>query len=488
MACTKCGFSLLHIAFIPTSPHPELLVSGIPSSSEAAAIQTAIDTANQNIRAIEGEMERLGRALNEHSARRRELQEFCLKQRSVLSPLRKLPNDLLVEIFLLCREEFGYVELRHDPRWMITRVCGTWREVAVSTPRLWVEIEVFPWSRRYTSDRCLLLLLSQQIQWSGALPLSLQWDLSSEFSRPTRRSILDLFLSVAHRWQDANLAIRPDDHAHLSQFSGSFPLLRKLELMTDLGSPGRIFLACPLLQHLKIPSSPFSARFEFPSAQLRICHFLGSYPAEVLAILHQTTNLVEAVIQDVHGRSDALMPAPTPTMTSATLQRLTISNYGSDAGRLLGALSAPALQRLVVENCLPGFDIITFVPRCRSTLTHLRFQYTRMTTTTLLLLLPLTPYVTHLVVHGAEIDMSATSVGALTGAVLVPHLESISISGVFNCDNDLIVKMLRSRSAATGAGALRSARLLPIYRSPIIPYVDELRAEGLDVVCVDPDH
>ncbi|KAJ7111988.1 hypothetical protein C8R44DRAFT_632840, partial [Mycena epipterygia] len=134
--CPRCSFSALDNAPIPTSPHPELLLSSvIPSDLEAASIRTTIDTAEQGILALDDEMVRLARALNECSARRRALKEFVLVQRAPLSLLRTLPHELLGEIFMWCRDDSG--DLHRDPRRAVTRVCSTWRAVALSTPRMW---------------------------------------------------------------------------------------------------------------------------------------------------------------------------------------------------------------------------------------------------------------------------------------------------------------------------------------------------------------
>jgi hypothetical protein len=72
-SATGGGFTL---PSIPLSPHPHLLVSGVPSESEAKAIQEAIDIANHSILAIAQEMDRLNHTLNEQSAIRRAYQEF----------------------------------------------------------------------------------------------------------------------------------------------------------------------------------------------------------------------------------------------------------------------------------------------------------------------------------------------------------------------------------------------------------------------------
>jgi hypothetical protein len=119
----------------------------------------------------------------------------------------------------------GSPELRNDPRWMVTRVCQTWRAAALSTPRLWARIELLPGSTDYTTERCVLHLLHRQMQLSGALPLALRWDAPAArlaISPEARRSIVDLFLSVAHRWQDIKFAVQDVDYMRLSETPDTF--------------------------------------------------------------------------------------------------------------------------------------------------------------------------------------------------------------------------------------------------------------------------
>ncbi|KAJ7029438.1 hypothetical protein C8F04DRAFT_881147, partial [Mycena alexandri] len=53
----------------------------------------------------------------------------------VLAPVRRVPPEILVEIFNLCIEDIRFLNLRYsldDPRVapvVLTHVCATWREV-----------------------------------------------------------------------------------------------------------------------------------------------------------------------------------------------------------------------------------------------------------------------------------------------------------------------------------------------------------------------
>ncbi|KAJ7608988.1 hypothetical protein FB45DRAFT_670999, partial [Roridomyces roridus] len=61
-------------------------------------------------------------------------------RRTTLSPLRRMPPELLRHIFgfalpILASEVDGRVT-SHSP-WTSTHVCSRWRDIAISTPSLW---------------------------------------------------------------------------------------------------------------------------------------------------------------------------------------------------------------------------------------------------------------------------------------------------------------------------------------------------------------
>ncbi|KAK0475967.1 hypothetical protein EDD18DRAFT_1366703 [Armillaria luteobubalina] len=61
----------------------------------------------------------------------------------ILSPFRRLPPELLGEIFIWCSSLYGKHRRCLDPRalhWTLSHVCRKWRSVAVGTPEIWSRI------------------------------------------------------------------------------------------------------------------------------------------------------------------------------------------------------------------------------------------------------------------------------------------------------------------------------------------------------------
>ena len=127
------------------APVPRLLTSNDPpSDAERNVIETAIIHAKQR-------KEKLIEALQSADSASQvicingtlsDIDTFIDTQRSILSPLRGLPQDLLSLIFTLCLEPITTRPWNqtywHDlPSFPVSQVCQWWRTVALNTPQLW---------------------------------------------------------------------------------------------------------------------------------------------------------------------------------------------------------------------------------------------------------------------------------------------------------------------------------------------------------------
>ncbi|KAJ7487900.1 hypothetical protein FB451DRAFT_728946 [Mycena latifolia] len=65
------------------------------------------------------------------------LQETIDQTRAYLSPIRRLPGELVRELFLWCFEGHPCCA------WVLSAVCATWRHQALAIPRIWSKIRLF---------------------------------------------------------------------------------------------------------------------------------------------------------------------------------------------------------------------------------------------------------------------------------------------------------------------------------------------------------
>ncbi|KAJ7205335.1 hypothetical protein B0H12DRAFT_1243469 [Mycena haematopus] len=65
------------------------------------------------------------------------LEETIVQTRAYLSPIRRLPGELLRELFMWCFEDHPCCA------WVLSMVCTTWRQQALVIPRIWSKIRLF---------------------------------------------------------------------------------------------------------------------------------------------------------------------------------------------------------------------------------------------------------------------------------------------------------------------------------------------------------
>lgn len=72
--------------------------------------------------------------INQMQQERACLQEHLLQTMAYLSPIRRLPTDLLSDIFMWSFEDYSC------QAWILASVCSSWRRLALRMPRIWSKV------------------------------------------------------------------------------------------------------------------------------------------------------------------------------------------------------------------------------------------------------------------------------------------------------------------------------------------------------------
>ncbi|KAJ7062275.1 hypothetical protein C8F01DRAFT_1024457 [Mycena amicta] len=248
--------------------------------------------------------------------RRGEEQEHVGALRYVLAPIRRLPAEMLTEIF--SRVDTGDDD--ESPIKLAIRlsaVCGYWRQLVLHTPRLWttvvIKLQLVKLSVEYRN------MVKELLERSSPHPIDISF-YSAGRKRPEQlffAPVMDAVLSVAHRWGGLYLDF---DILPALQTIASLPLphLTSMELNLGYGyvqqpsqSPS-FFLDAARLTRVSLCMSDFSL-LPMPWSQLTDLSLSNhtTQGREFLDIIPQCSSLVHLQLVVIAWHNDDLnIPVP----------------------------------------------------------------------------------------------------------------------------------------------------------------------------------
>ena len=142
---------------------------------------------------LDDEMSRLQQPMDHLANVRQKLQRSLDEHRSIAAPIRRIPQEILSEIFLHClMDSSNSFNVTIAPL-LLTFVCSRWRTVAIFTPRLWSSISLDVVSG--TTE-----MLQTWLSRSGMSPLKLVIDLESMDNDGTTYPRINTLVSHSHHW------------------------------------------------------------------------------------------------------------------------------------------------------------------------------------------------------------------------------------------------------------------------------------------------
>ncbi|KAJ3538220.1 hypothetical protein NMY22_g5250 [Coprinellus aureogranulatus] len=187
-----------------------------PSGEERIEIEEFIRSSRKEMDTLQGKelmftlrVESLNKAKEDVQRQIKEIEQQIESHKLLLSPARKVPDDIYREVFLWCLphpSEIGEAEWHSVPL-LLTQICRRWRQIAHATPLLWTNLS---FTYHHPCRAPLNAHLVQEwVKRSGALPISVTCDAGSEAGlHPVH---LDLFSELAQsfeRWKSLNIVLR----------------------------------------------------------------------------------------------------------------------------------------------------------------------------------------------------------------------------------------------------------------------------------------
>ncbi|KAJ6595058.1 hypothetical protein DFH09DRAFT_1136094 [Mycena vulgaris] len=515
-SCWKCGAppEFLRTTMPPLSSPAELtplLISNqVPPDSEVPALRELVAGRQDRLNALNAQIDSLQETLAQLIQQRDEAAESIRDYKTVMSPLRRVPSELLCEIFLLTSPHTRLIggKPTKQPPWYIGHVCRLWRHAALSYPLLWTNIEIhfrpnFSFKANYP-----LSMIETQLLRSANAPLEVifgWWSDQTMHDGVDLRVLEAVFLHI-NRWRSLDLQVAgfPAVLDLLQAAPGRLSSLHRLDFIqpnyerVDWSPITDVFSHASSLREVILTTSAFSQ----PSRSLdipwgQITRYRGAYTLErQLEILRTAPNLIECGIDCTDWGATHESPGY-DIVTLTHLRRL----YAGRAG-FLSYLNAPLLGDLILWDC-SATDIVSFVQRTSCRLTKLILSlssFTPSAATTILKHIPTLTYL-HIENDGSASQENRHFFDAMSfkssdpSSTLCPRLSSFlyglrSMSAAGCADS--LVAMIKSRSQPTSPPRLSFIRVFYIPRND--PPSDDLRLEiqiladkGIDVALIDYD-
>ncbi|ESK90582.1 hypothetical protein Moror_4251 [Moniliophthora roreri MCA 2997] len=360
-----------------------------PSPEEISKIQELLDEPEKRLEALEAEISRL-------QSQREELKFFIDNHRSLLSPIRRISTDILREVFMRCLPE-DYLPTNDicEAPLLLTSICRSWHEVAISTPRLWNRIHIslrYPLSPVNNFFRSWMQTSSEGLKlWlerSGKVPLTLSLRTSPGWGRQRGghtygdtaeleglyADFFRLLFPYASRWKSLSLTVTPAVRDVLGELSvGKLTLLEEFKMnpdyITDLGAweaLSIIFRHSPSLHVLHLTGAPLE--LPIPWGNLTEVVLNSSFPGELLpsqaiqVLSLSSASLRRCVLHLQLSRGSVLPSQDTPVVLpylhtlDIRFRSVRVEYTGltsaviSELEHLFGAIVAPMLKNISLTN------------------------------------------------------------------------------------------------------------------------------------------
>ncbi|KAJ7453193.1 hypothetical protein FB451DRAFT_1520400 [Mycena latifolia] len=289
MLCASCKHPLPLSDALPTSSQTAQLQNLLRSSHfppDPSHYHTQISLSTAALAQYDTEIERVQQTLRGMLTDRSKLQAYVDACRGVLSPVRRLPPELLCEIFSSYsesppeEEDVEEREMKSLSKWdmlLLSQVCAQWRAIVMETLKFWSDIVVCGnrWSENPTRP---LHLLRTSLERGARHPLTLSMDLS-DVPDSIVHIALDLVVEHCERWQSVSFFVDMDITVlqRMRQIRGRLGMLERLEFHfllsemdgvvddTDLA----VFENAPRLHHVHFGNLDLPPCPKLPWKQLR---------------------------------------------------------------------------------------------------------------------------------------------------------------------------------------------------------------------------
>ncbi|KAJ7765096.1 hypothetical protein DFH07DRAFT_939030 [Mycena maculata] len=227
-------------------------------SAFASHLNTNFDPSDEDIERIRSdivsrlaELEGIDERIRELSTQRDRIQGYIDSHKAIISHPRRLPPDIIREIFIVCLPaDRNAVMSAQEAPLILCRICSAWRFIALSTPRLWSTLHV-PAEFILAKKQARLSAIAQWLRLSGSCQLSLSlatlgeprgWATPSAPNDPADVSAIIKALALpSDRWCNIEVS-HLSEEAALQFADFPTPMLESVEITAEVSALRQINL------------------------------------------------------------------------------------------------------------------------------------------------------------------------------------------------------------------------------------------------------
>lgn len=440
---------------------------------------------------------------------RASIEDAIQKHRQVLSPVRRLPIEILAKIFHHCVEypahakpdaldggKYTFDTASDSTLWVIERVCRQWRAAVIGDNTLWSFINIFITDKNFDEEDGggrYLSKLARQVSRAQRSSLSVC------ICRVAERTVLPpevsiFLLPISHRIHEMFLYLPPSMITGLSRLRYHLASLVLLDISNAIvhSDPEdeiidvrtvKVFDQCPFLTTLRYND------IEFPDSQFAIpwdglqrfsClvgvqkAYTGPKPHQLRSVLSRSSNLEEAfVLTELPNPSRTLVK---PVVCANLTQLVILHVHANNSLALLemfAQLSVPSLRTLEVHHADPRAVLnakvftamVSTLEQSQSPLAALHYPRGDVLPEDIIRLLRTTPTLESLTIRAIErapgftnaileelafkFSESGTSKAGSSGVkpIVAPRLHTLRLGGCLKFEGDVFADMVHSRWA-----------------------------------------
>lgn len=176
---------------------------------ERTSVAANIQGFCSDVKTLNHELAKLHSRIRRIEAQRADLELAISYQRALLSPIRNLPQEILVEILTFCSHGRADVCSPRSEIWQFDKVCKRWRDIIRSTPTIWSSIDIYLGSltpyRAAVPLSTVRHLIGRCMEYSRDTSLSIRF---VEIGSPGHfHHVFGLLSQSSHRWKDMSFSL-----------------------------------------------------------------------------------------------------------------------------------------------------------------------------------------------------------------------------------------------------------------------------------------